>query len=738
MCFNLRMSSGATPSQQALFEKVLGSEAFRGSGRSTKLLRFLMEHAGRSESDQLKEYSIGADALGRGPAFDPRVDSIVRVEVSRLRNRLDQYYSKEGRDDPLIIVLPKGSYVPRWEPRAADVSAPAEVVPASVSMSRVIWAVTVVGVAVLATFGTRFWVGRQGHSAAPMHLFDVRLLEDAQVGGGTIGTHVVLSPDGARVVFVGWDRNGLSRLFTRRLNEIDAAELPGTEGAQAPFFSPDGVWVGFTSTRDQKLKKVAVPGGAPIDIADATDILGATWAENNEIFARLDATPRIWRIPADGGAPKPIVMQLPPDADPRIWPQALPGGPSILVTIARRQRGFDAAEIGVVSLSDGSFKSLVHGGTFGRYLASGHLVYINQGTLYAAPFRLDRLELEALPKPVLSGVDYNRVFGFAQYDFSRTGLLAYRRSASDGPFEIAWIEPGRQERASRRPGRYSWPRIAPDGIRLAFVRQESGGSTLWVEMPRPAPDIPLAAGDSLISSPVWSPDGARVVFASGSNGLMEAPADGSSKPRLLLAHKGVVVPWSFDPAGRRLACQVRSAESAQFDLWTVPLDGAVAGKLEPFLTTPSVEVFPTFSPDGAWLAYLSNRTGAFELYVRAFPDRESREIQLTQSGAMAFRWPAKGDEIFYRTPGQRILSLRCRATGNRFECSPPRQWSDLELAESGVFPNFDITPDGRRAAALLKPNQELPVNSSQATFAIGFFDELRRRLANGPARAPDL
>jgi serine/threonine-protein kinase len=708
-----------------MLEKVLASEAFRGSARSAKLLRFLVEHEAKGESDQLKEYSLGADALGRGPSFDPRLDSIVRVEVARLRNRLDQYYLTEGRQDPVVIVLPKGTYVPRWEPRASnhaltDALHGKRQIPRSVSVLLGIAALTAVA----------FWYSglRGRRPATGQHFFDVRLVEGLQVGGGTIGTHVVLSPDGARVAFVGWERDGVSRLFTRRLNELDATELPDTDGAQAPFFSPDGSWIAFISTRDRRLKKVAVAGGVPIDLAEASDILGATWSDNNEIIARLDATARLWRIPTDGSAPRPVIVQVPPDADPRIWPQGLPGGRSMIVTIAR-QRGFDAAEIGVLSLSDGSIKTLIRGGTFGRYLASGHIAYINQGTLYAAPLHLDRLELEGSPVPILSGVDYNRLFGYAQYDISRTGLLAYRRTTSEGPFEVAWIEPGHDESTLLRPGRYSWPRISPDGFSLAVVRQESGGSSLWVKTAQRGPSIPIASGPAIIASPVWSPDGHRLLFASRGSGVLEAPANGSGKARLIIKNTGVVIPWSFHPDGRRLAYQLRSPEAAHFDLWTIPLDGPAAGKPEPFLTTPAVEVFPTFSPDGAWLAYLSNRTGAFELYVRGFPDRESREFQLTQTGAMAFRWPAKGHEILYRTPEQRIFSLRCGSTGSRFECDPPRQWSNIELAESGVLPNFDVTPDGRRAAGLLKTNRDFAANLSQATFVIGFFDELGRRLS---------
>jgi serine/threonine-protein kinase len=545
---------------------------------------------------------------------------------------------------------------------------------------------------------------------------------------------VVLSPDGNRIVFVGWDRNGVSRLFTRRLDQIDASEIPGTEGAHAPLFSPDGAWVAFTSMRDRKLKKVNVTAGSPIDLASVTDVFGASWGDNDEIVVKLDATPRLWRVPTNGGTPTAIPnVQLPNDADPHVWMQVLPGSRSLILTVAL-QRGFDTAEIAAVSLTDGSLKTLVRGGTFGRYAPSGHLVYVNQGTLYASPFNLDRMELRGSPKPVLGGLDYNRLFGYAQFDWSRTGLLAYRRSASAGHFDVYWIEGSRKRLAVDRPRRYSWPRISPDGNKLALVREESSGSSLWIETAKPAQSLQITSGDGVITSPVWSRDGHYLLFASSGNGIMFATADGSGKPRLLLENSAVLAPWSLHPGGARLAYQVRSPETGQFDLWTVALEGSGmdlrAGKPEPFLTTPAVEVFPTFSPDGKWLAYLSNRSGAFEPYVRAFPGG-TREIQLSRTGAMAFHWPRKASEIFYRSPNQTIMSVHYRGGSDTFELDAPRAWSDVDLADTGVFPNFDVTDDGRRVVALLPPGDPSAASLSQVTFAINFFAELQRRVGAG-------
>jgi Tol biopolymer transport system component len=235
-----------------------------------------------------------------------------------------------------------------------------------------------------------------------------------------------------------------------------------------------------------------------------------------------------------------------------------------------------------------------------------------------------------------------------------------------------------------------------------------------------------------VTSPVWTPDGKHVVYWSARSGIMLVAAEPEGRPRSLLNDKGVLAPWSFQSDGGRLAYQVRSPEGNHFDLWTVPLEqsarGLQAGTPEPFLTTPAIEVFPTFSPDGKWMAYLSNRSGAFELYIRPFPNRQAREIQLSHGGAMAFRWPAKGQEIFYRTPKQKIMSLRIRTSGGGVDVEPPKLWSDLELADTGVLPNFEVTPEGRRVAAFLTPGRDTGANRSQVTFAVNFFEELRRRL----------
>jgi len=251
--------------------------------------------------------------------------------------------------------------------------------------------IAVAAVMVLA-FGVALWAPwRSTHPADhPLVRLDVDLGPDVSLGSPA-GTDAIPSPDGTRLVYVSQ-----RRLFTRRLDQTKAAELPGTEGAFAPFLSPDGQWIAFFT--QGKLKKISVEGGAAITLCDAPNARGGSWGEDGNLIAQLTGTSALSRTPSTGGAPTPVTELAQGERTHR-WPQILPGGKAVLFTAHTRiVGGFDEASIEVMSLGDRRQKTLQRGGTFGRYLPSGHLVYINRGTLFAVPFDLDTLAVRGTPR----------------------------------------------------------------------------------------------------------------------------------------------------------------------------------------------------------------------------------------------------------------------------------------------------------------------------------------------------
>ncbi|MDX6560151.1 MAG: hypothetical protein QOF72_3200, partial [Blastocatellia bacterium] len=278
----MQVSPISTESILEQLGKILASALFENAGRSRALLKFVVEAAVNNQADRLKEYTLGAEALGRGDSFDPRTDPIVRAEASRLRSRLERYYATVGQADPIIISLPKGSYVPQFLDRAiaeetAIASIPKE---AAQKFSRARWfRWLIIGAAALAcAAGIGIWVSRR--SAPPessLVQFDVELKTRGAVGS-EVGTDVILSPDGKRLVYVSLGGDGVTHLNSRPLAQSSVTELPGTEGARGPFFSPDGGWVGFEASG--KLKKTPVEGGSPVVLCDSTNLLGASWGED--------------------------------------------------------------------------------------------------------------------------------------------------------------------------------------------------------------------------------------------------------------------------------------------------------------------------------------------------------------------------------------------------------------------------------------------------------------------------
>ena len=593
---------------------------------------------------------------------------------------------------------------------------------ARTAKSRVPWAVAA-AFAIIAGIG--LWAPWRSKPSPqppqPTMRLDVDLGSDVSLGS-LRGADVVLSPDGTRLVYCSQ-----SRLFTRRLDQPKATELGGTENAWAPFFSPDGQWVAFFTP--EKLKKVPVQGGAAIPLCNGPFGTGGSWGEDGNIVAALGSQSGLSRIPSAGGAPTPVT-ELAPGEDAHRWPQILPGGRAVLFTAFTAGVGVNEAKIEVISLGDRRRKTLQRGGTYGRFLPGGHLVYIHNGTLFAVLFDVDRLEIQGTPVPVLEEVAYNGRFGSAQFDFagssSGPGTLLYRRGVAGAALvTVQWLDSaGKASPLLAKPGDYEKPRLSPGGNRLALV---SGGDIWAYDTQREIMTrLTYGAGGDY---PVWTPDERYIAFRAP-GGTFWTRSDGSGKPQPLIQSKNVQYPSGFSPDGKRLA--FHEISEGLISAWTVPLEsdgaGLRAGKAEAFLQLSEDARSPRFSPDGRWLAYGSNVSGTRQVYVRAFPDRGGK-WQISNSGGGHPIFSPSGRELFFRNLDNQIMVAAYTVNGDSFIAGKPRLWSEKRLANVGVVVNYDVAPDGKRIAALMPAEgAEEQKAQSHVIFLMNFFDELRRKV----------
>jgi WD40 repeat protein len=475
-----------------------------------------------------------------------------------------------------------------------------------------------------------------------------------------------------------------------------------------------------------------VEGGSAITLCDATAPSGS-WGEDGNIIAALSLTNGLSRIPSTGGPPTPVT-DLRSGEQTHRWPQILPGGKAVLFTAGASTAGFDTANIEVMSLADHHTKTLVRGGTFGRYLPSGHLVYVNRGTLFAAPFDLDRLEVHGTAAPVLDQISYNAGVGSAQLDFSQTGTLIYRSGGVGGTLlTVAWLDgAGKVQPLLAKPGAYVNPSLSPDGQRLAVDVTEGSGTDAWVYDWQRDTMTRLTFSRTALA-PVWSPDGRYIAFRTNA-GLSVMRSDGSGKPQSL-TQSNLQVPWSFTPDGKRLAF-FESVSGTGFDLWTVPLEsdgaGLRLGKPEVFLQTPADERYPSFSPDGRWMAYSSDESGTRQVYVRAFPDKGGK-WQISNSDGQLPMWSRNGRELFFETLDRHIMVAGYAVKGDSFVAEKPRMWAEKQLGTSaGAANNVGLAPDGKRIVALMPvETAEAQKAQNHVIFLENFSDELRRKVPIG-------
>ena len=559
----------------------------------------------------------------------------------------------------------------------------------------------------------------------------------------------VLSPDGRLLVFSAQKNGGDdTQLYVRRLDQLQATPLSGTDGARSPFFSPDGQWVAFFASG--KLKKISVTGGAAFTLCDAPTGRGGTWGEDGTIVFTPDNVTqvRLLRVPSAGGTPQPVATLSQGEATQR-WPQMLPGGKALLYASApTTNSAWEDASLVVQPLPGGERKVVLRGGYYGRYLPSGlgsptraerkgsHLVYLHEGTLFAVPFDLDRLEVTGQAVPVLEGVLANSGgTGGAQVAVSGTGTLVYvpgQNVTVDAP--IVWRDRGGKTLPLRAAAaNWSNPRFSPDGRRLALDIRDKQNLDIWVYEWARDTLTRLTFDRGIDQKPVWTPDGRRIVFWSQRNGgagsLYWQRADGTGDAQRLTEGKNPQFTASWHPGGKFFAFYETNPQTGD-DLMILPMDGDEASGWKPgtptvFLNSPFREREPMFSPDGRWLAYMSNESGRDEIYVRPFPGPGGK-WQVSTAGGQSPIWSRTRRELFYSAPGNRIMVATYAMDGDSFQAAKPRVWSETPFASRPRQYPVDLHPDGDRFALAPAPDAQAEPKQDKVVFIFNFFDELKR------------
>ena len=495
--------------------------------------------------------------------------------------------------------------------------------------SKLSWlAVTCLAV-ILTALGT--WVVMRPDPPRPVRLAIIHPGPE-NVGGNAFDSNIALAPDGRRIAYVASSSSASGNelpLYLRALDQLEPTLL--SDSARTPFFSPDGAWVGFVGN-NRRLMKAAVTGGPAVEIGGPSGgARGASWGpDDTSIFARANSSIGLLRISAAGGGEPETLTTPDPERNEinHLFPEFLPGGRAVLFTIAYSEGSTLDSQIAVLDLDTVAYRTLIPGGGNARYASSGHIVYVVEGAFWADPFDLESLEIVGTPAPVLDGVATG-ASGAASFGLSPNGTLAYVRGfgAADTSLQqtLVWVDRnGAEEPIAAEPRPYWHPRISPDGRRVALDLDLQGEQTdIFVWDLEDEMLTRLTFDRAVEQYPVWTPDGERIAYRQGADIYWKA-SDNTGGATSIAENPGEGNPFFFSPDGTRLVF-------AELDDIGI-IDVNSGSGLEWLLRSEFRERNPELSPDGRWMAYQSDDTGDFEVYVQPFPNVDGGRWQISNSG----------------------------------------------------------------------------------------------------------
>jgi Tol biopolymer transport system component len=539
------------------------------------------------------------------------------------------------------------------------------------------------------------------------------------------GSSVALSPDGRLLAYVGQIGKTV-RLFLRPLDRFDSVPLAGTEDAANPFFSPDGRWIGFFA--QNKLKKVAIDGGAPVTLADAPTPRGEAWLADGSVLVTMMNNVGLSRVPALGGPYEPYTTLKTGEMSHR-WPRTIPGSAAVLFSIWN-DTGWEPSRIAVQRAGEREHRVLIEGGGYPRPVrdpATGrsYLLYARTEGLLAAPFDAERLEVTGPPVPILDDVVTN-LSGGAHFDVAGGTLAFVPGTLGEADRDLVWVTLDGHATPARRIERMSQSfSLSPDGTRI--LRNNTVGSRdVWID------DLVRGTSSRVTNSAEnfhaeWSQDAQWIVLARGApiRNLYRRSLTAGAIDEPLTTSPNWQEPAAISPDGRR-AVYIEIDPVTSVDIWVLdlpPPGSAIPAGMpatRPFLKTNFSETRPTLSPDGRWLAYQSNESGRFEISVRSFPDAAAPQ-RITTEGGIFPTWAHDGT-LFYRGLNGMIMAVATTTTMQEFRAETPRPLFDAYRYENF----FGAAPDGKRL--LMVKRFETEQRPTAISLVQNFVAELRQRI----------